>query len=168
MWTLFQKHIFLHFPLITLPSHEALTWVVHQFKRVDFFSLSISFFSFLPQQIGSVRNERYSCRHAILVMKSQLDLLHDWFCNLLFSGSSKNEMMSCWTSFKYPWCIGRNGGKESVVVPGKGEGTWWPHKLKRGQEKRTGERFVFKWGLEVGGSIGWVCYTTEREKCVWL
>lgn len=45
-------------------------------------------FFFLPWQqlwhIGSVRNEKYSCRHAILVMKSQLDLLHDWFCNFLF------------------------------------------------------------------------------------
>lgn len=113
-----RKHIFLHFPLICLPSQEALTWVVHQFKRVDFFFtpfLSL-FFSLPPPtptplfslnrqllwHIGSVRNERYSCRHAILVMKSQLDLLHDWFCNLLFSGSAQNEMMSCWRSFKYP------------------------------------------------------------------
>lgn len=106
-----RKHVFLHFPLISLPSQEALTWVVHQFKRVDFFfsPRSVSFFFLslsldrqLLWHIGSVRNERYSCRHAILVMKSQLDLLHDWFCNLLFSGSSQNEMMSCWTSFKYP------------------------------------------------------------------
>lgn len=99
-----RKHVSLHFPLISLPSQEALTWVVHQFKRVDFFSLRFFFLFSLDRpllwHIGSVRNERYSCRHAILVMKSQLDLLHDWF--LLFSGSFQDEMMSCWTRFKYP------------------------------------------------------------------
>lgn len=82
-----RKPVFLHIPLISLSSHEALTWVVHQFKRVDFFLLFFLPPSLSWQQlwhIGSVRNEKYSCRHAILVMKSQLDLLHDWFCNLLF------------------------------------------------------------------------------------
>lgn len=78
-------------------------WILFFF----FFPFARFFFLFsldrlLLWHIGSVRNERYSCRHAILVMKSQLDLLHDWFCNLLFSGSSQNEMMSCRTSFKYP------------------------------------------------------------------
>jgi len=105
-----RKHVSLHIPLISLSSQEALTWVVHQFKRVDFlfflpsflFSLSLFYLDRrLLWHIGSVRNERYSCRHAILVMKSQLDLLHDWFCNLLFLYSSQTEMMSCWTSFKY-------------------------------------------------------------------
>lgn len=57
--------------------------------------------------IGSVINERYSCKHAILVMKSHSDLLYDWFGNLVFSGSAWNEMKSCWTSFEYPQCTRR-------------------------------------------------------------
>lgn len=48
-----RKHIFLHFPLIFLPSQEALTWVVHQFKRVDSF-LTRFLFSFLPQRTAIV------------------------------------------------------------------------------------------------------------------
>lgn len=56
-----RKHIFLHFPLICLPCQEALTWVVHQFKRVDFFfTLFLSLLSprppssFLPEQTAIV------------------------------------------------------------------------------------------------------------------
>ena len=52
-----RKHVFLHFPLISLPSQEALTWVVHQFKRVDFFffffSLRFFFFFFLSPSTDS-------------------------------------------------------------------------------------------------------------------
>lgn len=134
-----------------------------------FFSLRFFFLLSLDRQllwhIGSVRNERYSCRHAILVMKSQLDLLHDWFCNLLFSGSSQNEVMSCWTSFKYPQCIRRNSGEGfgSLAVPDQGEGTYWPLSLRGGGERER-ERFVFKQGLEVGKVDRLSLHTTDRER----
>lgn len=52
-----------------------------------------------------------------------------------------------------------------MAVPDQGEGTYWPH--SQGGGGRTGERFVFKWGLEVG-EMDRLSLRRERrtEKCV--
>ena len=106
-WIFFTPlHFFIFFPL-SQSLYVSLSLSLCLFLSL-FLSLSLPSLS-LPvttdghcDTLGSVRNERYSCRHAMLVMKSCLDLLHDWFCNLVFSGFAQNVMMSCWTCFKYP------------------------------------------------------------------
>lgn len=51
-----------------------------------------------------------------------------------------------------------------MAVPGRGEGTYWPRSLRGGLNGGEGERFVFKWGLEVGEIDGLSLHTTERER----
>lgn len=103
MWALLQKACFSTLPSYLPSKHWHELYI--NLREWIFFVLCFFFLFSLNRlvlwHIGSVRNERYSCRHAILVMKSPLDLLHDWVCNLLFSGS-QNEMMSRWTNFRYP------------------------------------------------------------------
>lgn len=50
-----------------------------------------------------------------------------------------------------------------MAVPDQGEGTYWPHCLEWVEGKK-GERFVFKWGLEVGEIDRLSLHTIDRER----